>query len=130
MNAALASPLARYLGAGVVLAAVAGFAWLQTARLDAARAHLPAAVEGQKRAVEANASLLADNARREREALDAAERDRAREIERQALAVAVSDLSRRLNDQPVAPDCRPRPGELDDLRGFLRGQPAAVGGRQ
>jgi len=129
MIAALASPLVRWAGVGAVVAAVAGVAWLQTARLDAARAHLQAAVEGQKRAVDANTSLLADNARREREALDAAERDRQREIERQALAVAVSDLSRRLNDQPIAPDCRPRPGELDDLRGFLRGQPAASGGR-
>ena len=117
---ALASPLVRHLGAGAILGAVFLWGWWQTQRLHVAEAHLQSAVEGQKRAVDANATLLADNARREREATEAAERDRVREIERQALAGAVSDLTRRLNDQPIAPDCKPRPGELDDLRRFLQ----------
>ena len=120
MIAALASPVARWLGVGLVVAVLAaGLLWFRSEAHDA-RADLAIARKSEKDAVDANATLKADNARREREAQEAAERDRQREIERQALAVAVSDLSRRLNDQPVSPDCKPRPGELDDLRRFLQ----------
>jgi hypothetical protein len=127
--ATLSAPLTRWLaGALVVAALVAAVLWFRSEAHDA-RADLAIARKSVADAVGANATLLADNARREREATEAAQREAQREAQTQALIQTNADLARRWADVKVTPDCMPRPGERIDLDGVLQRRPAAIGGR-